>query len=90
MLTTGDVVCELRQIREKAEISQVDIVNAANEKLRKFYGTHKFPKLDRVSLSKGENESIILIPSHVHAIAAFLDCTAHDIYPLIYPEEPAG
>ena len=88
MLTAEDVVCHLRRLRTGKGRSPQDVIEGANWYIDNLdLSCHK---LDRVSLSKAENESIILIPSHVYAIAAFLDCSMHDIYPLIYPEEPAG
>lgn len=86
MITT-DVVCNLRRLRKGYCCTQDEVVDAANDYLKEL---DVKPLLDRVSLSKAENESIILIPNHVHAIAAFLDCTAHDIYPEFYPEAPAN
>lgn len=83
-----DVECWLRRLRIAKGYSQNDIVENANFYLKALTDTPIL--LDRVSLSKAENNSIILIPSHVRAIATFLDCTENDIYPWIYPEEPAG
>ena len=83
-----NTTCHLKQLRTAAGKSQDDVVKGANE-----FVALMFPltvRLDRVTLSKAENRSIILIPSHVCAIAAFLDCDMHDIYPYLYPEEPAG
>jgi hypothetical protein len=88
MLTDADVVCCLRRLRIRAGQSQEAVIEGANWYIDTL--EIPYPKLDRVSLSKAENESIILIPAHVYAIAAFLDCSMHDIYPMIYPEEPAG
>ena len=88
MLTAEDVACRLRRIRTCNGQSQEDVVEGANWYIDAL--EMQCPRLDRVSLSKAENESIILIPCHVYAIAAFLDCSMHDIYPMIYPEEPAG
>ena len=88
MLTAEDVVCRLRRIRTRNGQSQEDVIEGANWYIDAL--EMQCPRLDRVSLSKAENESIILIPCHVYAIAAFLDCSMHDIYPMIYPEEPAG
>ena len=87
MMTDADVVCRLRNLRICAGQSQEDVIEGANWYIDAL--EMQCPKLDRVSLSKAENESIILLPSHVYAIATFLDCSMHDIYPNIYPEEPA-
>ena len=83
MMTDADVVCCLRNLRTRAGQSQEAIVEGANFHLEA--NSNAPILLDRVSLSKAENNSIILIPSHVHAIAALLGCTAHDIYPNLYP-----
>lgn len=88
MSTSNNVVCGLRRLRTRKGQTQEDVVEGANWYIDAL--EMQCPRLDRVSLSKAENESIILIPNHVHAIAAFLDCTAHDIYPMLYPEEPAS
>lgn len=85
-MITIDVVCNLRRLREGYCCTQDEVVVNVNDYLKQL---DVKPLLDRVSLSKAENESIILIPNHVYAIAAFLDCTAHDIYPEFYPEVPA-
>ena len=83
MLTSNDVVCNIRRLHTLAGQSQENIVEGANWYIDNL--EMQCPRLDRVSLSKAENESIILIPCHVYAIAAFLDCDMHDIYPMIYP-----
>ena len=80
------VVCRLRKLRTCAGQSQEAVVEGANHYLKAMSDVPTL--LDRVSLSKAENNSIILIPSHVHAIALFLDCKERDIYPyydLLYP-----
>lgn len=87
MMTDADVVCRLRNLRTRAGQSQEAIVEGANWYIDAL--EIQYPKLDRVSLSKAENESIILLPAHVYAIATFLDCSMHDIYPNFYPEAPA-
>lgn len=87
MLTSNDVVCCIRRLRTSSGKSQEDVVEGANHKIDTL--GIKCPIRDRVSLSKAENGSIILIPDHVFAIATFLDCTMHDIYPEFYPEVPA-
>lgn len=87
MLTSNDVVCCIRRLRTRAGQSQEDTVEGANWYIDNL--EMQCPRLDRVSLSKAENGSIILIPDHVFAIATFLDCTMHDIYPELYLEVPA-
>lgn len=87
MLTSNDVVCCLRRLRARCGQSQEYVVEGANWYIDAL--EMQCPRLDRVSLSKAENGSIILIPDHVFAIATFLDCTMHDIYPEFYPEVPA-
>lgn len=86
MRTSNDVVCNIRRLRGRYFLTQDEVVDGANEYLKELDAK---PLLDRVSLSKAENGSIILIPDHVFAIATFLDCTMHDIYPEFYPEVPA-
>ena len=89
MLTPNDVVCCIRRLRTRAGQSQEAIVEGANWYIDNLDSLMQCPRLDRVSLSKAENGSIILIPDHVFAIATFLDCTMHDIYPELYLEVPA-
>ena len=78
-----DVVCCLGKLRTGAGQSQEAVVEGANFYLKAL--TNAPILLDRVSLSKAENNSIILRPSHVHAIASVLDCSIHDISPYLYP-----
>ena len=85
MLTNEDVQCNLAKLRKRAGFTQSYVVLGANDHL-KALGI-EYELLDRVALSKAEMGSVILIPNHVHAIAAFLDCSAHDIYPYLYPKE---
>lgn len=87
MTIDNNVVCRLRRIRTGAGQSQKAVLDGANWYIENL--ELKCPELDRISLSKAENESVILIPDHVFAIAAFLDCSMHDIYPEFYPEVPA-
>lgn len=89
MLTSNDVVCCIRRLRTRAGQSQETIVEGANWYIDNLDSLMQCPRLDRVSLSKAENGSNILIPDHVFAIATFLDCTMHDIYPELYLEVPA-
>ena len=89
MLTSNDVVCCIRRLRTGAGQSQEAIVEGANWYIDNLDSLMQCPRLDRVSLSNAENGSIILIPDHVFAIATFLDCTMHDIYPELYLEVPA-
>ena len=82
-MTIERVICNLRLIRTHFNYSQEYLVRDANHVI----GIHNVnvPFLDRVTLSKAENGSVILIPAHVRAIASVFGCTAHDIYPGLYP-----
>lgn len=82
-MTNGEIICRLRRLRKYQELSQDYLVEAVNDPCGR--DTLPYPPLDRVALSKAENGLIILLPAHVSVIAAFLDCTEHDIYPTLYP-----
>lgn len=86
------ITCLLRQVRRREGVTQPSLAEGANVVLERLLVP--YPRLTCEIISQAENEAVILIPNHVHAIAAFLDCTAHDIYPNIYPvlykREPSG
>lgn len=80
-----DIRCNLARLRISRGHTQGALVFTVNEYLE--HDGAICTKLDRVSISKAECGSVILIPDHVAAIAAYLDCTPHDIYPGLYPED---
>lgn len=82
------IVCRLRQLRLRESLIQPVLAVHANKLLAEL-GT-PYPRLNGDIISLAENEKIVLIPNHVHAIATFLDCSAHDIYPMLYPEDGCG
>lgn len=89
-LKSSDARCNLKRLRFRRKIDQRALVAGANSVLAMQNNGEWYPPLDRVALSKAENEYVLLIPEHVHAIAAFLVCSAHDIYPNLYPEAANG
>lgn len=80
----NDFACNLKKLRIESTLSQNELVDCANDRLFALYGHDTKAYIDRVSLSKAENKSIILIPEHVDAVATILCCTPHDIYPTLY------
>ena len=74
----GSVDCRIADIRAGIWTQQ-KLVNAVRES-----GKPLCKEFDRVTLSKAEQGVIILIPSHVEAIAEILGCKAFDLYPDLY------
>ena len=82
------ITCLLRQVRRREGVTQPRLAEGANWVLERLLTP--YPRLTCEIISQAENEAVVLIPNHVHAIATFLDCTAHDIYPMLYPEDGCG
>lgn len=82
------ITCRLRQLRRREGLIQPVLAVYANKILTELGAQGYGLTGDIISLA--ENEKIVLIPDHVHAIATFLNCSAHDIYPMLYEEDGCG
>ena len=89
-LKPDDARCNLKRLRFRRGMDQIVLLDGVNAVLSRQNNGEWYPPLDRVALSKAENGYVLLIPEHVHAIAAFLGCSAHDIYPNLYTEDASG
>lgn len=78
MKKIGSIDCRIADIRA-GSYTQTELVNAVRES-----GKPLCLDFDRVMLSKAEQGVIILIPSHVEAIAEIIGCKCFDLYPDLY------
>ena len=77
-MKTGGIDCRIADLRSGIW-TQTKLVNAVRES-----GKPLCEEFDRVMLSKAEQGVIILIPSHVEAIADIIGCKCFDLYPDLY------